>query len=340
MGTPPSVSDEEQPLLKKEEKKEQTSWLRWGVMSTLVIGWFGAGIWVGCKGEGWQFITSCYVMVQIVTTIGYGDILVQNDAMKLWIACYVLLGVLILAGLVSNMAADILAKQEKMLRQQFKRASRSLHITSDADPPSEFAKAVMKVAISAVIFLIFLGAGTIFYATYEACTCSYGLTAVEGCVEHLDTWISHEQCKSTGGQIKTWTDAFYMSVVTLTTVGFGDHSPKSYYGRWFGVFWMLFGVVATGNFIAAASEFLLAREKAHKKLERITDEIFKTIDSDGDGSLNRAEFRSFSYLKFDMVHESDCMRIDAIFEGIDTDDNGYLTFEECEHYFKKIQAQN
>jgi len=349
-----SRTDEEQPLLRKREDPKESSWIRWIIITVITLTWFGVGIWVGCQIEGWSFITAVYVMVQILTTIGYGDILIDSDAMKLWIAIYVLLGVLVLAGLVSNLTADLLSKEEKVLKRQFKRV-RSKILKNDDAPTTESLKALIKLLIFFVLFLAFLAAGTIFYATYEKCSCSYGRTKIEGCeetkeikldiqgldvvkdgVDKLNIVKDFEKCAATGGQVKTWIDAFYMSVVTLTTVGFGDHSPKSYYGRWFGVFWMLFGVVATGNFISAASEYILAQEKERRKLQRISDDVFEKIDFDQDGSISRTEFRSYAYIQFDMVDADDMARIDAIFDGIDADKNGYLTYEECEKYFKGI----
>jgi len=360
-----NTADEEQPLLshrsdgsettRKKEKKK--NWVKWGVMTATVSLWFGLGIWVGCMIEGWSFITALYVMVQIITTIGYGDILIERQMMKLWIALYVLLGVMVLAGLVSNMTADLLAKQEKSLKRHFKRIHAKVSGKTEEAPPTESSKAIFKLGTSFVLFLIFLAAGTIFYATYEQCSCSYGRTRIDGCEEYTDVPLGvadveelgmvkegvsklnivkdFEKCAATGGQIKTWIDSFYMSVVTLTTVGFGDHSPKSYYGRWFSIFWMLFGVVATANFIGATSEFILAREGEGRRLERISEDVFAKIDFDKDGSISRAEFRNYAFLQFEMIKEDDLQRVDAIFEGIDADKNGYLTFEECQMYFGK-----
>lgn len=322
--------DEEQPLLPKSEEKKSNPWIKWALLSAITVTWFGAGIWVGCHIEGWRFVTSMYVMVQIITTIGYGDILIQHDSMKLWIAFYVLFGVMILAGMVTNLITDVLHKQENLLKKQIKMVHS--RVSSGVTTSRETTKALINLSVTFILFVIFLGAGTIFYATFEACTCSYGATQIEGCVEG-------EKCPATGGAVKTWIDSFYMSVVTLTTVGFGDHSPKSYYGRWFGIFWMLFGVVATGNFIGAASDFLLAREKEQRHIERISDDVFKSIDFDKDGSISRSEFRVFAYLKLDMVSEEDMSRIDAIFEGIDADKNSYLTYEECQQYFRDVAVK-
>jgi len=320
--------EEAVPLLKKKQEDKKNSWVKWVVIMTIAGAWFGTGVWVGCQKEGWYFVTSLYVMVQIVTTIGYGDISIADDSTKIWVAIYVLIGVMILAGMVSNCMADILTKQEDVLKRQMKRVE--ARITGVEPHQSETRQAVNKVIVTFILFAAFIAAGTIFYAVYEDCTCSYGETAIEGCVEG-------PKCPETGGAVKTWIDTFYMSVVTLTTVGFGDHSPKSYYGRWFGIFWMLLGVVATGNFIGAFSEFFLAAEKDRRHLDRIDEDVFATVDTDKDGSLSRSEFRSFAFLKFEMVHQWDLDKIDQIFAGMDEDKNGYLTYEECQHYFQCLE---
>jgi voltage-gated potassium channel len=43
--------------------------------------------------------------------------------------------------------------------------------------------------------------------------------------------------------VKTFGDAFYFTVVALTTVGFGDITPMSEGGRWVTVFMILSGIV-------------------------------------------------------------------------------------------------
>merc|ERR1719247_3185725 len=107
-------------------------------------------------------------------------------------------------------------------------------------------------------------------------------------------------CAATGGYVKTWTDAFYMSVITLTTVGFGDHAPRSEIGRAVGCVWMLFGVVATANFASAFGTLLIGAQKNDHRLGHVTEEIldeidnlFDAIDVDGSGSLSHDEVMQY-----------------------------------------------
>ena len=61
----------------------------------------------------------------------------------------------------------------------------------------------------------------------------------------------------TGLIIEDWRilDALYFCVISLTTIGFGDFSPKTDYGKIFTIFYSIFGLgiissLATGIFNA------------------------------------------------------------------------------------------
>lgn len=47
----------------------------------------------------------------------------------------------------------------------------------------------------------------------------------------------------------SWVDSFYFSVVTLTTVGYGDFSPQTDAGKIFTIFYILIGIGIILSFI-------------------------------------------------------------------------------------------
>ena len=47
----------------------------------------------------------------------------------------------------------------------------------------------------------------------------------------------------------TWLDAFYFSIITLTTIGYGDFSPQTTGGKLFTIFYILVGIGIILGFI-------------------------------------------------------------------------------------------
>jgi TRAP-type C4-dicarboxylate transport system permease small subunit len=60
-----------------------------------------------------------------------------------------------------------------------------------------------------------------------------------------------------------WLDAFYFSVITLATVGYGDFTPKTDLGKIFTMFYIISGIGIFLAFIQTYFEFL--REKRRGK---------------------------------------------------------------------------
>ena len=40
----------------------------------------------------------------------------------------------------------------------------------------------------------------------------------------------------------SWLDSLYFSIITLTTIGYGDYSPQTDGGKWFTIFYIIIGV--------------------------------------------------------------------------------------------------
>merc|ERR1719316_2441991 len=107
--------------------------------------WLALGIIVGTRIEGWTLLTSCYVFVQIVTTIGYGDITVAEPKMKLFMAFYVLVTILLIAGFVSDSVNQLLQGESKTFMKHLKKAG------DKADGVSEPARHIFDKAQQTVM---------------------------------------------------------------------------------------------------------------------------------------------------------------------------------------------
>lgn len=71
----------------------------------------------------------------------------------------------------------------------------------------------------------------------------------------------------------TWIQSFYFSVITLTTVGYGDLHPTSDLSRLFTAFYILIGVsisigaigIIGGNYLAKREKAMIEKRKKREK---------------------------------------------------------------------------
>lgn len=361
--------DEEDPLLESRpltvDSKDAPGWFNtprkhqtWrhrmpSIFTVVCVLWVVGGVVAAERYENWDFLTAVYVITQIITTIGYGDITVTTPAAKIFCSFYVIGTVVLIGTFLTDLADKMLAGNVEMLREKVREIQLKMNpgaAQTQSSKPSKYNFAIAAF----LLFAFFVGVGTVFFALYEPCSCSYGTSRIAGCEDgtggqaaglrghSLDevtktlSWkeakAAEKRCAETGGAVKTWTDAFYMSVITLTTVGFGDHSPKTQVGRALGIGWMILGVVACGTFVSAVGALVLEQKKATHQIKRMSPELFRKIDKDGSGELSHLEFRTYALLKWGICREEDLAEIDRIFEAIDADGSESLTYLEIQKY--------
>lgn len=272
---------------------------------------------------GWTFLTSAYVIVQIVTTVGYGDVVVKGSTAKCFLAFYacvvMLLGGYYLSLFTQRVSESSANKAQSRLRSV---AQKLRHGYLSAGEPSisvnateeEWLPETYRLIMAFCYFSSCVIFGTVFFRLYEHCTCSFGLSLVEGCDE-----TDFGTCQSTGGYVKDWFESFYMSIMTLLTIGFGDHTPKSYLGRFVSLFWMVIGVSCTANFVAAFSEWLFNQKeiKDFSNAAKLIDERCQHINDDTSAEMSRAEFIGFMLVQHNLVPPDIIAQLNGLFDDVE-----------------------
>ena len=199
------------------------------------------------------------------------------------------------------------------------------------------------------VLLLFLLFGTVFFATYESCACSYGKTKVEGCVEGA-------KCAETGGQTKGWVDAFYMSVITLTTVGFGDFSPIEDWEKVYKSVMMLVGIPVFATCLGNLTHFLFAEGREGVKLRLLkgglTPEKFEKFqefsrkldeihagDDTGDDRISRFEFLTFVLVENGVIELKNITNAMKNFNEIDKTNTGFIEKKDLELWMQEHEAE-
>ncbi|XP_059659301.1 two-pore potassium channel 5-like isoform X2 [Cornus florida] len=188
-------------------------------------------------------VDALYFCIVTMCTIGYGDIAPLTPATKLFSCFFVLVGFGFIDILLSGVVNYVLDLQESMILRAIRRPKNENQNQFDdigfglarnyiVDVEKGRMRIRLKVCLALGVVVLSIGMGTL----------------VLYFVEDLD-----------------WIDSIYLSVMSVTTVGYGDRAFKTLPGRLFAAIWLLFST------LAVARAFLyLAEARIDKRHRRIT----------------------------------------------------------------------
>ncbi|KAI6681824.1 hypothetical protein NL676_035705 [Syzygium grande] len=242
-------------------------------------------------------VDALYFCVVTMCTIGYGDITPNTTATKMFSIMFVLVGFGFIDILLSGMVSYVLDLQESYLL----RAAQNRSGKKDSggsyliDLKKGRMRIRMKVALALGVVVLCIGIGV----------------AVMHFVERLG-----------------WLDSFYFSVMSVTTVGYGDRAFTSLPGRIFASIWLL---VST---LAVARAFLyLAEARVDKRQRRIAKWVlghdmtiaeFLAADLDNNGFVSKSEYVIYKLKEMGKVSEKDIFQICNKFDRLDTGNCGKI----------------
>jgi len=286
-------------------------------------------------------LTECvYLMSQIITTVGYGDITPATSEGQIFVAIYVIIALLIIANVVtevveqvSGAAADYAKELEKVADTIIARTPRS---SRDATPrePSEIARIQEETAakassardtmrswvtqepppISTKPFIASLGVygffclvGTLFFVNYP-------------------------------GENKTILQGLYMSVITLSTVGFGAVTPVTEGGKVFGAFWMLFGSAAlvgvVGNFSALCA---MLRQKDEWDPQEAAAEQREAVSKLPE-EINKYEFLMFALVQRKLMSQENIEVLESAFHNLMPAEDGTISKDSARDFISNAEG--
>ncbi|KAF3449893.1 hypothetical protein FNV43_RR05972 [Rhamnella rubrinervis] len=243
-------------------------------------------------------VDALYFCIVTMCTIGYGDITPDSTATKLFSILFVLVGFGFIDILLTGMVSYVLDLQESYLLRRVKdvgekRDSARSYIF---DIKKGRMRIRMKVALAlgVVVLCIGVGVGVMHY------------------VEQLG-----------------WVDSFYLSVMSVTTVGYGDRAFKSMTGRIFASIWLLVSTLAVARAFLYLAEARV--DKRHRKManwvlgQDMTVAEFLAADIDNNGFVSKSEYVIYKLKEMQKVSEKDIMQICNKFDKLDSGNCGKIT---------------
>jgi len=263
-------------------------------------------------------IESGYLCMQIITTIGYGDLLPCDFDGQVFMVFYIVSGITLVAftfsvffAKINDITMDKVEKVTKRLSQRVEYAADMFSESSWSCSPSRWLNRWLKRA-SSMLQTIRGSLTPMLSALLQVVTS----LVVGTCFFHYYP-----------GSGKTVWEAFYMCIISMTTVGFGGLHPVSEGGKLFATFWGLLSVSSMANLVQVLCEFM----SVHKK-ELLSDHINKSflqsMDKNEDGQVDKLEFLMFELVRTRACGSKDIQRALDSFDRLDVDGSGTLSWSD------------
>lgn len=95
------------------------------------------------------------------------------------------------------------------------------------------------------------------------------------------------------GEDLDFVEALYFTIISGTTVGFGDISPTTEEGQWFASVWLIILVVLTTTFLGRLAEGLIPQPddfRLNNVMLEGPNAVLQLCDTDGDGDVEYYEW--------------------------------------------------
>ncbi|XWS27734.1 hypothetical protein CRYUN_Cryun25bG0006000 [Craigia yunnanensis] len=236
-----------------------------------------------------DFIDALYLCVVTMTTVGYGDLVPHSFLSQLVCSVFITVG-MCLVGIVVKIAANYLVVKQQMVLVN------ALHMARKIGP-MEALEEIESLRINYIKCLISLIAMAVHFVLGV-----FVLVTVEG----MD-----------------FTDAIYCACTTMTTVGFGDESFSSEFGRMFAVFWISTGTSCLGQLFLYIAEVYTDIETRKLVKWVITSNIIARKDLEAadnvevDKVYGAADFILYKLKEMGKIKQED---ISATMKDLDVDD--------------------
>ncbi|XP_070055619.1 two pore potassium channel a-like isoform X4 [Nicotiana tomentosiformis] len=214
----------------------------------------------GKKTNG--ILDAIYLCIVTMTTVGYGDLVPKSILAKLLACIFVFTG-MALVGFVLSKAADSFLERQQILFlkaiKMRKNYSSSNEVLKEVETNIEKYKFLSALALLVALTIL----GTIFLNQ----------------VEDLSLF-----------------DAFYCVCATITTLGYGDKSFSTKWGRLFASFWILLSTICLGQLFYSLAE--LYTEQRRKSMFRwvltreLTNSDLQAADLDHDSEVSLIKIKS------------------------------------------------
>lgn len=245
-------------------------------------------------------VDALYFCIVTMCTIGYGDITPLTPVTKVFACVFVLVGFGFIDILLSGLVSYLIDLQENMILTRIQMEKMVNPGFSARNYIVDVEKGRMRIrfkvglALGLVFLCIAVGALVLFF------------------LEGLD-----------------WIDCVYLSVMSVTTVGYGDQAFKTLPGRLFAAIWLLVSTLAVARAFLYLAEARI--DKRHRTIAKwvlqreITVEDLFAADINNNGFISKSEYVIYKLKEMGKIGEKDILQICDQFNKLDSYNSGKIT---------------
>lgn len=241
-------------------------------------------------------IECMYFMSQVITTVGYGDITPAKTRGQVFVGLYVLGALFIISMVVSDVVNQVVESTAKY-KQKLTEAKET--------PSDEGVKRTTSKGLSNTV-----GSLKQMLSTAPQRPSAQNLLvslAIFGTIDAV--WVCFFSLHPDEG--KNTFQAIYMSVITLSSVGFGFFTPVTEEGMIFAAFFFIFGCAALVNVVTQFTELMVKLNEWEKACPKAAkQEAVTNLEQHADNNqLTDVDFMSFCLSQSKLVEQSQLDRI-------------------------------
>ena len=296
--------------------------------------------------EEWTVLDSLYFTLVMLTTIGYGDMTPSRPTGKLFAAFFALGGILVLGLALGVLGSQLVEAEvsavEKMkdktaiaIEKAFTRKRKNGLVTSDSSTSlssldssgsitshqgekGDLLEAILAVQRSERSYLTKLGHQCWSTLSKIQREFSYGIIHLfsgAALIAYLEGW--------------SVINAFYYSVVTATTIGFGDLHPTTELTKFCAIIFIPFAVGVTGYIMGQCASFLVESRRADHEKRLWTRDIkledLEALDRNHNGGVSELEYIRFMLVAMKKVDGKLFDELHDQFRQLDLNHGGVVT---------------
>jgi len=287
----------------------------------LVLGTVVFGLWM----DGWTAVDAVYYTVATFTTVGYGDLYPETEGQRIFGIFFVTGGIMIIGGVVLgilfesifNMFEQSVSDHKDCTASTFMKKFDSSSMNQHDDyttTTSPSPKERFEDDPAAAVFGEESNKGPSAENMLVNFVLAAAIVAPALFIGHFEGWTVGE--------------SIYFSIVTATTVGYGDLSPQLMGTRLVAVFYLPLCIGIMAKILSQITSVYMdrkAKEAENKFLNRtLTLDDLQKMDFGGDGTVNGEEFLAFMLVAMGKVDQESIDQIKDLFERLDVDDDNCL----------------